>query len=251
MKVLDEFSRQVTRFRELIKPYALNGSITFEESIAQQSRFTISLRTSFYYPWTNTFRCIINITSHDFSSYGTRFTDKRDMVSDLRTPRELHEQSSYDFYGLNSSPDNSSIASKNTLPTFSSGAPPPMKSFTELAREDEEIRKEREYTVLAVQQLEREKALARPLTTPMKYSLGEKVMGLYIDKWYPGTIAKINRPAEPEQADGESGKSFDERLQQFKDSDAKGEGYTYDVRYDDGDFEQGMLPRKIQKKASS
>ena len=160
-------------------------------------------------------------------------TDKKDMVVDLHTPRGLHEQANYDFYGLHDSPDNSSIASRNTLPTFSSNAPSPMKSSAQLAQEDEEMRKEQEETVLAVQELEREKALARPLTTPMKYAVGERIMGLYIDKWYPGTVEKVNRPAEPEQTDGESGKSFNERLEQFKEANAKGEGYTYDVRYDD------------------
>ena len=174
-------------------------------------------------------------------------TDKKDMVSDLHTPRGLHEQSKYDFYGLNSSPDNSSIASKNTLPTFSSTAPAPMKSVEQLAQEDEEKSKEVEGTVMAIQDLEREKALVRPLTAPLKYALGERVLGLYIDKWYPGKIGKINRPPEPEQGDGESGKSFNERLEQFRQADAKGEGYTYDVKYDDGDFEKAMVPRKIQK----
>ena len=184
-------------------------------------------------------------------SYGTRMTDKKDMVSDLHTPRGVHEQSKYDFYGLNSSPDNSSIASRNTLPTFSSAAPPPMKSPVELAREDDENRKEIESAMLAVHDLEKEKAFVRPLTTPLKFAVGERVLGLYIDKWYPGIVEKIHRPAEPEQADGESGKSFNDRLEQFKAEDAKGQGYTYDIRYDDGDFESAMVPRKIQKMSPS
>ena len=39
IQVLDEFGRQIKRFRDLIKPYALHGSVTFEDSVAQQSRF--------------------------------------------------------------------------------------------------------------------------------------------------------------------------------------------------------------------
>ncbi len=169
------------------------------------------------------------------------------MVVDLYTPRGVHEQTRYDSFGLNNSPDNSSIISKNTLPTFSSDAPPPLKSHQQLEEEDNERRKEMESTLQAMQKLQQENELVRPLTTAMKYAVGERVLGLYIDKWYPGVISKINRPPEIQQHDGESGKDFSVRLEEYKQNDAKGQGYTYDVRFDDGDFEKGMLPRKIQR----
>merc|ERR1711871_265525 len=93
--VLDEFARQTQRFRGLLKPYSLTGSITYEDSLAQNS------------------------------SYGTRLSSKKDLVADLATPRGPKDQVNYDSYGLNNSPQ-SSIQSTLAPPIFSSLSPPPL-----------------------------------------------------------------------------------------------------------------------------
>ena len=215
--VLDEFARQTQCFRGLLKPYSLTGSITYEDSLAQNS------------------------------SYGTRLSSKKDLVADLVTPRGPKYQVNYDSYGLNNSPQ-SSIQSTLAPPIFSSLSPPPLVTREDVEEEEKKRTDDMANTIAAVQAKNREEELQRPPTSePIKYNTSERIQALYLDKWYRAKISKVNRPPEPEQRDGESKLKFETRLQKHAEEDALGVGYSYDVLFDDGDFEKAMPPRKIRK----